>query len=116
MALQMQTFTGFTPPMMAAFAQKIAKDTGVQLKGNEGTVTHGSFEFTYSYDPTAGVLQIQCLKKPLFIPASTIINGIAEEVADLIAATKAASSIGSVDIKATPQAQETQAVNTETTV
>jgi hypothetical protein len=35
------------------------------------------------YDAANETLQIQCLKKPLFIPASTITNGIAEEVEEL---------------------------------
>lgn len=90
MALQKQTFTSFTPTMFSAFSAKVHADTGVEITGDAGTVTHGSFSFEYSYDSVAGVLNIQCLTKPLFIPASTIINGLAEEVAALRAATLAA--------------------------
>jgi hypothetical protein len=87
MALQMQTFNTFTPTMFSAFAAKIKQDIGIDIEGNIGTVEHGSFTFQYTYDPVAAVLNIQCLKKPLFIPASTIVNGISEEVAALRGAT-----------------------------
>ena len=87
MSLQLQTFNAFTPAMFSAFAAKIKSDTGVEIEGNSGTVEHGSFTFQYSYDPTALVLNVQCLKKPLFIPAGTIVNGISEEVAALRGAT-----------------------------
>jgi hypothetical protein len=87
MSLQLQTFKGFTPTMFASFAAKTEKDTSTKIIGNSGTVVHGSFTFTYNFNPTTETLEIQCLKKPLFIPASTIINGIAEEVAELITST-----------------------------
>ena len=87
MALQKQTFTSFTPAMFSAFSAKIKNDIGVEITGDAGTVTHGGFSMQYSYDSVAGILNIQCLTKPLFIPASTIINGLAEEVAALRAAT-----------------------------
>jgi lipoate synthase len=88
MALQMQTFTNVTEPMFDALVAKIKADTGqdVAATANETvTVVHGSFVFTYNYDPATKILQVQCLKKPLFIPASTIINGLAEEIAEIIA-------------------------------
>lgn len=90
MALQMQTFTNVTEPMFDALVAKIKADTGqdVTATANEiVTVTHGSFVFTYNYNPATKTLQVQCLKKPLFIPASTIINGLAEEIAEIIATT-----------------------------
>lgn len=87
MALQVQTFKDFTSAMMQAFAAKIYADTGAQLTGSNGTVVHGSFTFAWAYNPQAQILSIQCLKKPLFIPAAQIINGLAEEVAEIIAST-----------------------------
>jgi hypothetical protein len=90
MALQMQTFTNVTEPMFDALIVKIKADTGqdIAATANETvTVTHGSFVFTYNYNPATKTLQVQCLKKPLFIPASTIINGLAEEIAEIIATT-----------------------------
>ena len=92
MALQMQTFTNVTEPMFDALVAKIKADTGQDVAAtvNETvTVIHGSFVFTYNYNPTTKTLLVQCLKKPLFIPASTIINGLAEEVAEIIATTVA---------------------------
>jgi hypothetical protein len=92
MSLQMQTFTNVTEPMFDALVAKIKADTGqeVAATANETvTVVHGSFVFTYNYNPATKTLQVQCLKKPLFIPASTIINGLAEEIAEIIATTVA---------------------------
>ena len=83
MSLQVQVFNEFTPAMFAAFAKKTETDTGTKITENKGTVVHGSFTFIYDYDPTNNCLTVQCLKKPLFIPASTIINGLTEEVLDL---------------------------------
>ena len=90
MALQMQTFTNVTEPMFDALIVKIKADTGqdIAATANETvTVVHGLFVFTYNYNPATKTLQVQCLKKPLFIPASTIINGLAEEIAEIIATT-----------------------------
>lgn len=83
MALQLQVFPGITAALWEAFKAKIQHDTGTEITANVGTVTHGSFVFTYNYNAEAELLQVQCLKKPLFIPASTIINGLAEEIASL---------------------------------
>jgi hypothetical protein len=85
MALQLQRFPGFSPEAFAEFKAKVNTDTGVEITSNVGTVTHGSFVFTYNYDPNAEVLLVQCQKKPLFIPAATIINGLNEEVLTLMA-------------------------------
>ena len=87
MALQVQTFPNFTPALYAAFCAKVKADTGVELTKPSGTVTHGSFVFTYAYDQVAQVFTMQCQKKPIFIPASTIINGLAEEIAEITATT-----------------------------
>jgi hypothetical protein len=91
MALQMQTFSNFTPNMFSALINKIKTDTGQDIPetlNKTVTVTHGSFVFTFNYNPTTEVLVIQCLKKPLFIPAAMIVNGLAEEVAEVIATTR----------------------------
>ena len=84
MALQVQTFTSFTPGKWAAFLNKIKADTGVEITTFTGEVTHGSFTFAYTYDKNAQVLTVQCLHKPIFITAATIVNGLSEEIADLV--------------------------------
>jgi hypothetical protein len=83
MSLQAQSFGAFTPAMFEGFKAKIKADVGVELDKNADTVTHGSFVFQYDYNPETELLHIQCLKKPLFILASVIISGIAEEVAEI---------------------------------
>lgn len=91
MALQMQTFSNFTPGMFTALIDKIKMDTGQDIDDTPDktvTVKHGSFVFTFNYNSTTEVLKIQCLKKPLFIPATTIINGLTEEVAEVVATAK----------------------------
>jgi hypothetical protein len=107
MALQEQNFHNFTPAMYAAFAAKIEKDTGVKLNAptdppSKQVVTHGSFQFAYLYDAQQNFIIIQCLKKPLFIPASTIVSGIAEEMAELITATGAAPAPVPAPVAAEP--------------
>lgn len=87
MALQILTFPGFTPAMWQAFINKIKLDTGTEINQASGTVVHGSFTFNYTYNSTIQVLEVQCLKKPLFIPAATIVSGLKEEIADLITST-----------------------------
>jgi hypothetical protein len=95
MALQLQTFNDFTPPMWSALAAKLKADTGVEVAApdkdtgvSQGTLVHGSFTFTYKYVPELQYLELQCQKKPLFIPASTIVNGLNEEVLELMTAVK----------------------------
>jgi hypothetical protein len=83
MALQKQSFSAFTPALWEAFVEKVKGDTGVEITEGSGTVDHGAFVFGYEYNAAAQVLSVQCLKKPLFIPASTIINGLTEEIAQL---------------------------------
>lgn len=100
MALQIQTFANFTPDRWAAFKDKIKHDTGTELGEDSGTVTHGSFEFTYSYDSVAETLSIQVLKKPLFINSHTILQGVAEEIAELpeTAPTQAQQTVSPVPL------------------
>ena len=92
MALQQQNFTGITPAVYVAFAQKVKQDTGVDIEGDgtqdseatlENPVTHGGFSFIYKYVAAAGTLMIQCLTKPLLLPSHSVIQGIAEEVAEI---------------------------------
>jgi hypothetical protein len=83
MALQEQVFASFTPGLWQAFVNKIKADTGVVISTNTGTVKHGSFEFTYDYNPDTQMLVVQCTKKPLFIPANVILNGLSQEIAEL---------------------------------
>lgn len=95
MALQMQTFSDFTPSMFEAFKQKLQHDMGIEIgDAPEGTVTHGSFTFQYSYNADCQILKVQCLKKPIFIPASVIINGLVEEVQELKSQATIRESMG----------------------
>ena len=83
MSLQLQTFPNFSAAMFAAFSAKIKADTGVVITSNVGTVVHGSFTFMYNFNPALNQLQVQCLKKPIFLPASTVTNGLSEEVLEI---------------------------------
>ena len=106
MALQVQTFRNVQPGKWAAFKAKIKADTGTEIENASGTVTHGSFEFMYVYNEQAQVLTIQCLKKPLFISAHTILQGLAEEIADL-PSTAPAPPLPQV-VNAPPPAEDTE--------
>lgn len=84
MALQKQSFGAFTPVMFQAFVSKVKVDTGVTISADSGVVTHGGFQFSYSYNPAEQMLVLQCLKKPLFLSSTTVLNGLSEEVANII--------------------------------
>jgi hypothetical protein len=102
MALQTQAFGSFTPSMFATFVAKIEKDTGVKITTDKGHVVHGSFEFDYDYNRADQLLHTQCTKKPMFLPAHVVLNGMSEEIAELRTATlQAASDANENIIKAT---------------
>jgi hypothetical protein len=104
MSLQLQTFPNFSAAMFAAFSAKIKADTGAVITSNVGTIVHGSFTFTYNFNPSLNQLQVQCLKKPIFLPASTVTNGLAEEVLEIqqqvLEAVAKASSVPSPEVPA----------------
>ena len=85
MALQVQSFTGITPDKFLSLVAKVGKDTGVAISGDSGTAKSDDekWEFSWDYNSTEGTLAIQCLKKPFYIPASSVITAITHEVAEL---------------------------------
>ena len=85
MALQQQVFTGITPDKFISLVAKVGKDTGVAISGNSGEAKSDDekWEFSWNYVPEIGNLTIQCLKKPFYIPASSVITAITHEVAEL---------------------------------
>lgn len=114
MALQVQTFTNFPVGKWEAFKAKILKDTGVEITSVSGTVVHGNFEFMYVYNATASVLTVQCLKKPFFINSHTVLQGLAEEIADLPVLIPPAVGPAKSDKNGPEAAATTGAVNTPT--
>jgi hypothetical protein len=49
-----------------------AKSQGLDLTGQTGSTTFQGMDFTWSYDPAAQSLAIQCTNKPIFVPCSMI--------------------------------------------
>ena len=92
MSLQIQKFENVSPAVVAALQDKIKNTAGTESTTADNgyvTVVHGSFTFTYIYNTDTKELIVQCLKKPLFIPAATILNGLAEEITELITSVNA---------------------------
>lgn len=84
MSLPAQTFAKVTPEAIQKLAAKLNVDYGIQLIGNSGIAEHSGFSFSYLYDEASQQLVIQCLKKPIFIPSSVVMHGVAEHVAEAI--------------------------------
>lgn len=84
MSLPVQTFEKVTPEAVKKLSEKLNADYGIQLNGNSGTAEHSGFAFNYNYDADAMRLVIQCTKKPLFVPSSVVMHGVAEHVAEAI--------------------------------
>ena len=49
-----------------------AKAQGLDLTGETGSTTFQGMDFTWTYDPAAQSLAIQCTNKPIFVPCSMI--------------------------------------------
>jgi hypothetical protein len=49
-----------------------AKAQGLDLAGATGSTAYQGMTFTWSYDPAAATLTIQCTEKPIFVPCSMI--------------------------------------------
>jgi hypothetical protein len=60
---------------------------GLSLSGNAGQASKQGFTVSWSYDPVAKVLEIQCLSAPFLVPCSTI-NG---KIHDLVESVTSAS-------------------------
>jgi hypothetical protein len=84
MSCAKQTFTGLTPDQFAALAAK-ANASGLALSGNVGQASKSGFKVTWNYDPTAEVLEIQCVSAPFLVPCSTI-NGRIHDLVDSVIA------------------------------
>jgi hypothetical protein len=72
MALPSQTFTNIIPERFEALAAKVQRAIGVTVSGNIGTATQKGYTLTWTYDQVAETLTIQCLKKPLIVPAEAV--------------------------------------------
>jgi hypothetical protein len=73
MACAAQHFTGISPERFAALSQK-AKGSGIDITGDSGTTTKFGVTVTWTYDPQAQELTIQCTEKPFFLSCDDI-NG-----------------------------------------
>jgi hypothetical protein len=49
-----------------------AKAQGLDLTGKTGSTAFLGMDFTWTYDPAAQSLTIQCTNKPIFVPCSMI--------------------------------------------
>src|SRR4029077_8683494 len=66
-----QTFNQITQDQFNCLVQK-AGASGLPLTGNTGQATKNGFNVSWNYDPSAQVLEIQCLAEPFLVPCSAI--------------------------------------------
>ena len=74
-----QTFNQITQDQFNCLVQK-AGASGLPLTGNTGQATKNGFNVSWNYDPSAQVLEIQCLAEPFLVPCSAINSKIHELV------------------------------------
>lgn len=82
MALPVQSFQGITPARFAALAATVLEKVGVAVSGNSGTASYKDYTLTWTYDPATETLTLQCLKKPLDVPAWIVQNKIRSLVSE----------------------------------
>jgi hypothetical protein len=75
-----QVFAGITASHFAAIVAEVQKETGVVVSGNSGTASQSGFTFSWTYDPTSGMLSIAVINKPWVIPYELIQTKIDELV------------------------------------
>jgi hypothetical protein len=85
MSCAKQTFTGLTPDQFTALTAK-AVASGLSLSGNAGQASKDGFTVSWTYDPIARVLEIQCLSAPFLVPCSSI-NGKIHDLVESVTST-----------------------------
>ena len=71
----MHTFTIFlTSEQFNAKRVELAKDQGIAIVPDSGTLNRDGVEVQYAYDPTTNKLTLIVLKKPFFIPMEELVK------------------------------------------
>jgi hypothetical protein len=84
MSCAKQTFTELSQDQFTALVSKAAA-SGLNLSGNAGQASKDGFTVTWTYDPAARMLEIQCVSAPFLVPCSTI-NGRIHDLVDSVIA------------------------------
>ncbi|MBV8673042.1 MAG: hypothetical protein JOZ33_06385 [Acidobacteriaceae bacterium] len=74
-----QIFSGITQAHFACLLQT-AQSRGINISGNNGTATGSGITITWTYDPAAQKLTIQCTDKPMFLGCGVISSQIRDLV------------------------------------
>jgi hypothetical protein len=75
-----QSFDGITSARFNCLVRKVQAETGLALQGNAGEASHDGVAVTWSFDPIAGTLEIQCTSAPFFLSC----GAINEKIHDLV--------------------------------
>ena len=71
----MHTFTiPLTPEQFNAKRVELAKDQGIAIMPDSGTLNRDGVEVQYAYYPITNKLALTVLKKPFFIPMEAIVT------------------------------------------
>jgi hypothetical protein len=75
-----QTFTQFGESNFECLKQK-ALSIGITIDSNHGQDSKNGITMSWTFDPAAQTLELQCLDKPFIVPCGTI-NGRIHDVVD----------------------------------
>jgi hypothetical protein len=69
-------YSGVDASTWAAARETISSEYGISVDSERGEGSKSGFTLTWTYDPSAQTLEIQCLEKPFIVPCGVISNRI----------------------------------------
>lgn len=82
MACDPLRYSGVDASTWAEARQTISSEYGMSIDSEQGEDSKSGFTLTWTYDPSAQTLEIQCLEKPFLVPCGVIskrIGALAEK-------------------------------------
>jgi hypothetical protein len=83
MACDQLTYSGVDASKWARAKETIGSEYGMHIESERGEESKSGFTLSWTYDPSAQTLEIQCREKPFLIPCGVVnnrINALAEQV------------------------------------
>jgi hypothetical protein len=77
-----QLFENITQEIYDSLAEKVKAETGITITGNAGQASAQGYTVAYRFDPSTGVLSLQCLSAPW--PASWASGKIEATIAKMV--------------------------------
>jgi hypothetical protein len=76
------SYTGIGASEWTRVQDAVGRAYGIAIDSDRGEASQRGFTLTWTYDPSGQTLQIQCSKKPFFVPCAKVndrIKHMAEE-------------------------------------